>query len=181
MVLANSVEFVIACFGIWKARAIVVAEDGAIRPNSFIHVLEETQPTALVVDRNMVAQLEGMQDPLRYVRAIFVKEQTFAIFPRANVESLEAVLESETCSAAVCLDGVRVDDVVSISYTSGSTGTPKGVTHTHQSWLAAAEFTRDYFNSLPETNTDPFAAPPCLCLSGNSGLPIGRRDSGDHY
>jgi excisionase family DNA binding protein len=146
VILANSVEFVIACFGIWKARAIVVAEDGAIRPNSFMHVLEETQPTALVVDRNVAVQLEGMQDPLRNLRAILVKDQTFAISPRANihVESLEAVLEFGTRSAAVCLDGARADDVVSISYTSGSTGTPKGVTHTHQSWLAAAEFTRDY-------------------------------------
>jgi acyl-CoA synthetase (AMP-forming)/AMP-acid ligase II len=146
VVLANSVEFVIACFGIWKARAIVVAEDCAIRPNRFIHVLEETQPTALVVDRIVAVQLEGMQDPLRYLRAIFVKDQTFAISPRANihVESLESVLKSGTCSAAVCLDGARADDVVSISYTSGSTGTPKGVTHNHQSWLAAAEFTCDY-------------------------------------
>ena len=58
VVLANSVEFVIACFGIWKARAVVVAEDGAIRPNSLTHVLEDTQPTALVVDRNVAVQLE---------------------------------------------------------------------------------------------------------------------------
>src|ERR1700746_1027006 len=96
VVLANSAEFVIACFGIWKARAIVVAEDCAIRPNRFIHVLEETQPTALVVDRIVAVQLEGMQDPLRYLRAIFVKDQTFAISPRANVqvESLDSVLKS---------------------------------------------------------------------------------------
>src|SRR5437870_13652096 len=40
MVLPNSVEFVIACFAIWKVRAIVVPEDTTIRPNNFRHILE---------------------------------------------------------------------------------------------------------------------------------------------
>ena len=53
-------------------------------------------------------------------------------------------VESEVDPDGALPIGATPDDVVSITYTSGSTGTPKGVMHTHDSWLAAAAFTRTY-------------------------------------
>lgn len=131
-VLASSVEFVIACFAVWKARAIVVPEDSAIRPTNLLHILKETEPAALIVERKVAAQLQGMRDALPYLRAIFVKDRTFAL-----------------SDLAVWPTGGRPDDVVSITYTSGSTGPPKGVMHTHESWHAGAAFTRDYVGLSP--------------------------------
>jgi long-chain acyl-CoA synthetase len=145
MVLPNSVEFVIACFAIWKVRAIVVPEDTTIRPNNFRHILEETQPAAVIVDSNLAVQLEGMHGALDCVKVIFLKDCAFALSTLAGiaVESLDAVLQCGARATALPA-GARPDEVVSITYTSGSSGAPKGVMHTHESWLAGAAFTRDY-------------------------------------
>src|SRR2546425_11864507 len=153
MVLPNSVEFVIACFAIMKVRAIVVLEDTTIRPNNFRHILEETQPVAVIVDRNLAVHLEGMQGALDSVKVILLKDCTFAFssLTGIDVDSLDAILQCEARATALPT-GARSDEVVSITYTSGSTGTPKGVMHTHESWLAGAAFTRDYLEISAKDN-----------------------------
>src|SRR3989442_1206425 len=153
MVLPNSVEFVIACFAIMKVRAIVVLEDTTIRPNNFRHILEETQPVAVIVDRNLAVHLEGMQGALDSVKVILLKDCTFALssLTGIDVDSLDAILQCEARATALPT-GARSDEVVSITYTSGSTGTPKGVMHTHESWLAGAAFTRDYLEISAKDN-----------------------------
>ena len=146
VVLPNSTEFVIACFAVWKARGIVVPEDTAIRPTNLLHILRETEPTALIVDRNVAVRLEGMRGVLSPLRTVFIKDQTFSLsgFSDIEVESLDGVLEHKDKVAPLAVPGASPKDVASITYTSGSTGTPKGVVHTHESWLAGAAFTRDY-------------------------------------
>ena len=145
-VLPNSVEFVIVCFAVWKARAIVVPEDSTVRLGNLLHILQDTQPAALVVDRNVATQLEEVREAPPSLRTIFIKDRTFALsgLGSIEVESLDAVLESEARVAPIALTGGSPAEAVSITYTSGSTGTPKGVVHTHESWLAGAAFTRDY-------------------------------------
>src|SRR3989442_5821595 len=103
MVLPNSVDFVIGCFAIWKVRAIVVPEDTTIRPNNFRHILEETQPAAVIVDRNLAVQLEGMHGALDRVKAIFSEDCSFALSTQTGiaVESLDAVLRCEARATAL--------------------------------------------------------------------------------
>lgn len=145
VILPNSVQFVIAGFAIWKVRAILVPEDSTIRPANLQHILKEARPAALVVDRIPGGQFEGIKEALRCLKVIFAKDRALAWSGLADipVEFLEAVFRRETW-APVSPTDARSDEVVSITYTSGSTGTPKGVMHTHESWLASANFTRDY-------------------------------------
>ncbi|MBI4580888.1 MAG: AMP-binding protein [Planctomycetes bacterium] len=146
VVLPNSVEFVVACFAVWKAGAVLVPESTAIRPANMRHVVEDARPTALILGRSVAEQFEAACWPFQDLKAVFVQNQTFALsgIESTEVESLNAVLEADAPFDSRTWRGGQSDDIVSITYTSGSTGLPKGVIHTHASWLAGAEFSRDY-------------------------------------
>ena len=144
-ILPNSVEFVIACFGTWKARAVLVPEDVGVRAGSLRHIVSDARPTAFIVDRSVAERLDDTPDMLREAKVVFVKDRTFSLtgVDGIRVESLDAVLESDVEFAGHPAGTASPDEIVSINYTSGSTGEPKGVMHTHESWLASARFTRD--------------------------------------
>ena len=140
--LPNSAAFVIACFAIWKARAVVVALDPAIRSTNLQHILEKTEPSALIAVDSFAERVQEMPEVLRFFRAFFLKDSV-ATPPHASriaVESFETALVSkaEMATLAAC---PRPDDLATIIFTSGSTGAPKGVMHTHESMLACASFT----------------------------------------
>ena len=101
-------------------------------------------PTALIVDRSTAAQLAAKPDVLSEVRVAWIKDSAFALpgLPIADIQSLDSALDHNVRFETPDYAGSR-EDVVSITYTSGSTGLPKGVMHTHDSWLAAADFTRE--------------------------------------
>ncbi len=152
-VLGNSVQFIIACFAVWKARAVLVPEYTAIRPNGLRHILADADPAIMIVDRGFAERLDDGGVGLNHVHTVFVRERTFTLsgLEHVTVESLDAVLESPTRGAQIPRSAPPAE-IVSITYTSGSTGAPKGVMHTHQSWLAGAAFTKTYLG-LSERDT----------------------------
>ena len=143
--LPNSAAFIIACFATWKARAVAVALDPAIRSTNLQHILERTEPTALVASNSFVERVQEMPDVLRFFRAFFLKD-TLATPPdpaQITVDSLQTVFADEAETGALPTGGLA-DDVATITFTSGSTGAPKGVMHTHESTLACASFTLNF-------------------------------------
>jgi long-chain acyl-CoA synthetase len=147
--LPNSAAFVIACFAIWKARAVVVALDPAIRSTNLQHILERTEPTALIAEKSLVERVQEMPEVLRFFRAFFLKDPAAAPSDSAHIpiESLQTAITSESEMAALPA-GARADDLATINFTSGSTGAPKGVMHTHESTLACASFTLNFLELL---------------------------------
>jgi long-chain acyl-CoA synthetase len=142
--LPNSGAFIIACFAIWKARAVVVALDPAIRSNNLQHILERTEPSALIATNSFAERVREMPQVLRSFRAFFLEDP--AASPSddpVSVLSLPETISSETQTAELPT-GARHDDLTSITFTSGSTGVPKGVMHTHESTLACASFTLNF-------------------------------------
>lgn len=144
LLVRNSVEFVVACLAVWKVRAILVADDPTIRTATLEHILSDSKPRVLILDRSVAEQIEAQRPLLGEVAAIFVKDRTFALsgLDGLRVESLDEVLEREAAFQSR-FGPAEADEVVTITYTSGSTGVPKGVMNTHASWLAGAEYTRD--------------------------------------
>lgn len=144
LALPNSAAFIIACFGIWKARTIVVALDPTIRSTNLQHILEKTKPTALIANNSFAARVQEMLEA-RWLRAFFLKD-ALASMPdpvQVAVDSLETVFSTGDETGALP-SGALPDDVATITFTSGSTGMPKGVMHTHESILACASFTLNF-------------------------------------
>jgi long-chain acyl-CoA synthetase len=146
LLLPSCIEFVISCFAVWKAGGVLVPEDPAIKSENLAHILQDSTPSALIVDRAVAERLDSVAQALEKVKVIFVKDRTFALsgLDHLQVESLDAVLEGEVEARVNHFPHGRPTDVASISYTSGTTGRPKGVMHTHESWLAGVSFTKDY-------------------------------------
>jgi acyl-coenzyme A synthetase/AMP-(fatty) acid ligase len=105
------------------------------------HILERTEPTALIAGNSFAARVQGMPEILGSFHAFFLTEPTkIAGASQIVVESLQTALFSEAETGTLPADA-QPEDVATINFTSGSTGTPKGVMHTHESTLACASFT----------------------------------------
>ena len=143
--LPNSAAFIIACFAIWKARAVVVALDPAIRSTNLQHILERTEPAALIAAHSFAERVQEMPEVLRSFRVFFLKDPsaTSPVGTQVAVESLQAAI-AEGIETGTLPPGARPDDLATITFTSGSTGVPKGVMHTHESTLACASFTLNF-------------------------------------
>lgn len=137
ILLSNSLEFVAACFAAWKAGAVVVAEDPAIKDAELCHIMRDCSPEALITDRATAENLRIHRHCLDRVRAVYVKGHTFGLsnLESLRVESLDTALANETTPAALRFSGTAPDDVATITYASARA---KGITNSHQNWLAGA-------------------------------------------
>jgi len=145
ILLSNSLEFVAGCFAVWKAGAIVVAEDPSIPDPDLRFILQDCAPQALIVDRAVAERLDVRRHGLENLRVVYVKDQTFQLagLDGVRVESLDSALETKTSPAVLRFNSASPDDVAVITYTAGAAGRAQGVMNTHENWLAGAAFTVD--------------------------------------
>jgi excisionase family DNA binding protein len=105
VLLTNSLEFMVACFAVWKAGAILVPEDPAIGDESLRQMLQTCAPQALIVDRGVADRLAGMRQACAGLRVIYVKSRSPALasLNPIRIEFLDAMLDSKRRPKAAAL------------------------------------------------------------------------------
>ncbi|MGD0412523.1 MAG: AMP-binding protein [Verrucomicrobiota bacterium] len=146
ILLSNSLEFISACFAVWKAGAIVVAQDPSLQDQNLRLILRDCSPQALIVDRAVAERLDVRHHGLENLRVVYVKDRAIRLpgLDGLRVESLDSVLENKTNPALLRLNNSSPDDVATITYPGGAAGSGQGVMNTHKNWLAGAAFKVEY-------------------------------------
>ena len=164
--LPNSVEAVIAIFGILKAGATFLVVNPTTKPGKLAYVLNNCTASglfALARHREQVNQLFDAVPSIRFAalcgkRAAQAPSTSSGQAPSARADTVvgEArrtvtfpqLLEANPSTLPPC---PTIDvDLACLIYTSGSTGEPKGVMSTHANVVFAASSIIQYLENVPE-------------------------------
>ncbi len=115
----NSPEFLILCFGVWRAGGVMAVAHASFGPDELDYALENAEPLFLFTEaayrEGAVAAIERTALPVR------IFDLAIGIGPLVDVAPF-----------ADDLPDVDPDALGIIGYTSGTTGRPKPVAHSHR-------------------------------------------------
>ncbi|MBN1576637.1 MAG: acyl--CoA ligase [Chitinispirillaceae bacterium] len=131
----NSVEYVVAYYGILIAGGVVVSLNPGTQPDGLRPLFDELSPTAVVASVKVTGTLRtigGYPDSLRQI--ILTRRITTAGGPLP----IPVTIFDDLPAPAPDFREPDIDenDLAAIIYTSGSTGKPKGVMLTHRNIVA---------------------------------------------
>ena len=149
--LDNSIESVIALFGILKADAVFLMLSAQLKAPKLGYILDNCEAKAIVSEPS---KLKGVADVVRSASCL---ESVIFVGDHRKAEpgmhrNMVAWSESETLPDAPSNPrSANIDvDLASIIYTSGSTGNPKGVMLTHLNMVSAATSITNYLENVPQ-------------------------------
>ena len=133
VMLGNRLEYCLAWFGISRLGAVHVAINTAYRGFFLEHVLTNSAPEILIIDRSYLNRLEEIEERVPSIKTVLVpelsgSEERLPSFRRIEVLPFESLLEAPAQPPEVA---VSYRDIGSIMYTSGTTGPSKGVLMPH--------------------------------------------------
>ena len=144
VMLARSVEMVVALLGVLKAGGAYVALDPAYPRERLRFMLEDAQAAVLVTQAELRDLAAGTAAQLLCLDTDWQEEPATP----AAAESGRPLLapRSVPLSAPLSASPVLAENLAYVIYTSGSTGTPKGVAITHRSGVALLWWAQHYFS-----------------------------------
>jgi acyl-CoA synthetase (AMP-forming)/AMP-acid ligase II len=130
LALGNSVEYVVAAFGVLKAGAVLNPVNPALGAQELSFILGHAEPRVIVTDAANVQNVLApkLTLPPRCTVAVFDPHWGGESQTRSVVRLDDSMAASPDDPPAV---GIDAADFSTLLYTSGTTGNPKGVLFTH--------------------------------------------------
>jgi long-chain acyl-CoA synthetase len=146
--LENSVEAVIAIFGVLKAGAVFSAINPSTKADKLAYTLRDERAAALITANDTPRRRElGAALPVAPVPLVVWVGGVPAALPASpSCHRDWAGFLAEASEQAPCVD-VTEHDLGTIIYTSGTTGTPKGVMSAHRDMVFAARAITTYLEN----------------------------------
>lgn len=137
VMLPSIVDFMALWCGLAKLGAIEVPVNTAYRGDIFVHVLNDSGASTMIVHESFVDQLADVAPRLETVERLIVMGDSGGLGEHFEIVDWAAM---ESTDDEPLADGPRYLDLIAVMYTSGTTGPSKGVmiTHAHAYNYAAA-------------------------------------------
>jgi amino acid adenylation domain-containing protein len=142
--LPNSVELVVAIFGVLKAGAVFVAVNATTKAEKVAFILEDCAATALIAataDGDGLAAFQTRAPSLQLIALTGAVPDGVG----SNLVAFQTLLDEAPDGTP---ERVNIDlDLACLIYTSGSTGDPKGVMSDHSNVVFAVEAITGYLEN----------------------------------
>ncbi len=152
----NSATFFDVLFGAAKANAVLVTVNFRLTQDEVRFIVEDSEAEVLIVGREHLATVEGLETTLETLNHIIVIDDT----PDCEF----AAWRNQQVQAPTELDIDRESAVVQM-YTSGTTGLPKGVELSHRAMINAALVGLDVWQFLYEQDSAVLATMPLFHIA----------------
>jgi len=125
----NCLEFYLSYWAAMRLGVVLVPVNIRLRPEMIAFILNETEPSTLLVHKDLAASVDTLRDKLPAVRKL-----VSIGYESPHAIPFDSLLEDAGSSVPPC-SSLTPDDIAVIVYTSGTTGLPKGPVITHGNLL----------------------------------------------
>ncbi len=150
--LENSLESVVAIFGILEVGGVFVVINPQMKSKKMEYIINDCGTKILITDRNHLEQIRdvlGNCNSLEHILLTDTDDEEIITINNRKIKIISFYTKKLSESRNQTLSIVE-PDLASIIYTSGSTGFPKGVTLSHKNMASAADSIITYLENTPD-------------------------------
>jgi acyl-CoA synthetase (AMP-forming)/AMP-acid ligase II len=127
----NSVETIVAIFGILKAGGVFLVLHHSVKEKKLAYILNDCGARGVVLFRNQLPAFAPVLETCESLQCMVVCGETEENLPEGRVPAVSYDTIQKNCQPLEQSPGVSDHDLACLVYTSGSTGEPKGVMEPH--------------------------------------------------